>query len=196
MIDFDAEAEALLSSQGLDPYRPQNPELLACCVLGARNVLSVPGLRVPARLRDGVLELNPRSLPRSRRWLCAHELAERHLERLRFASEWVEHAADRLAGAFIAPRPALQLALRAHGRHLPTLAAVFQTTQSVMALRLGEVTGSPLALVTPRKVHVRGEEWAWGSERAVRRLAAGALPATLERLEVTDARARVVLVAA
>ncbi len=196
--DIESEAEAILVDEGFPLDEPPDVEKLAWCALGAQNVVEARGLPVPGRFLpdSGRLELRPGLTRKARRWLLAHELSERHLLRRSYAPDEIEQLADAVAAALIAPKQAVRTALRSFGRHLPNLALVLGTTQSIAALRLGEVTGSPLALVTPRHVHVRGEEFGWPSERAVRALASGAVPEELVRLEVTDAARRCVLRAA
>lgn len=196
--DIEGTAEALLRAHGFPLDEPPDVEKLAWCALGASNVQYVPGLRVPGRYlpAEGVIQVRSGMSRRRRRFVVAHELGEWVEYRLRYQGEDAERIADAIAAALVVPRRAMQAAVQALGRHLPDLSDALCASQSVVALRLGEVTGSPLALVTPRNVHVRGDEWSWPGEREIRALARGELPRELERVEVTDAAWRAVLVAA
>lgn len=194
---FEHEAEARLESLGLDTTRPYPPEHIARLMLGPENVERVHNLAVPARYRAdrGVLEIAAKVSDAAAGWLSAHELAEIVLDEIGYREPDVEEVADRLAASFVAPRPALRRALRWLGVDIARLAKAFRTTQSIMALRLGEVTGRPLALVTPQRVHVRGEAFEWGTPGALRQLLTGSLPDGLERIAVTDAKGRHIIAA-
>ncbi len=197
-VDIEGEAEGILEAEGFTLDEPPDVEALARCIVGCACVVEARGLRVPAQYVHATrtIQLRPGMSPRRRRYVLAHELAERHLVLHCYEREDVERLADGIAAAIVLPRRAVQDAVRGVGRHLLELSELLGASQSVVALRLGEVTGSPLALVTPRHVHVRGEEFGWPDEEGLRRLARGALPAELERVEVTDAVRRVVLRAA
>jgi hypothetical protein len=196
MFDYEAEAEALLTKNGFPIDEAPDVEYLACCELGFANVVTAYGLQVPARARNGVIQVNPRASARRKRWLIVHELSEIRLQQALYMRADVEIVADRLAAAILVPRRALLAAVRIYGRHLPTLAAVFETTQTIISLRLGEVTGSSVALVTRRTVMFRGPEYVWPGLRGLRGMAHGAndLPPGIERLLLTDS-VRVALVA-
>ena len=193
-IDTLAETAALYLRADCDLSNPPGPTQLARRLLGPQAVQEHAGIRAPAvYVRAlGVIWVRPGLSAVRRCFGVAHELAEWHLSA--YAGEDREDVCDTLAASLIAPAPAFRAVLHDVGRSLPDLARAFVTTQSIVALRLGEVTGSPLALVTPRRVIVRGDAWCW--PRDVRRLAAGVLPREVERLPVTDASRRVALVAA
>lgn len=156
------------------------------------------GMARPAMFIEAIsrIVVQPGATGAALNWFLAHELAERHLARAGCDSEYVEQLADAIGAALIMPAPAFRLALAHVGRNLPALAEMFRATQSVVAIRLGSVTGTPVALVTPRRIHVSGDAWAWPCEADLRRFARGRLPADLERRVITDARRRVVLTAA
>lgn len=79
---------------------------------------------------------------------------------------------DSLAGALLAPRRAFLDALEASGRRFSRLAKRFGATESCVALRLGETTGRPVALIAPAKVRVRGGEHPWPDDGGMRAMAA------------------------
>src|SRR5690606_31259266 len=126
-----------------------SPDLLAQRLLGSGKVREHHSLRRPAVFVEAVGEIwiRPGLPPQRRAFRIAHELAEYSLSRHILPNP--EAAADAVAAALLAPAPVVRDALRIHGRHLPSLAEALGVSQSIAALRIGEVTGSPLALVTP-----------------------------------------------
>lgn len=191
---FFAEGEALeiYREAGCDPASPVSPEELARGLLGAAGILeqAQPITSAAWCNAHSRLLLRPGVAGTRRSWLLAHELAERHLSRLNYRGADVEAFANRIAASLIAPAPAVRLALRALGQDYAALAEVFDTTQSVMALRIGEVTGQPTALVTRTRVHIRGDEWCWPDEAELRAILArpanSFLPAKTRLLRLQD----------
>ena len=97
----------------------------------------------------------------------AHELAEWAFRDS--GIDELEPLCDATAGAILAPRKAFA-SVTGHAPDFAALAKMFRTTESCVALRFGEVVGHPLALVSPRLVRVRGEDWCWPDEQGIRRL--------------------------
>jgi hypothetical protein len=198
-IDIERESTGFVEAHGFDPAQPPSPETLAMCELGAERIVTRQALRTPAMYIPELdaIEVRAGLSALARQMFIAHELAERMLLRQCWSGEVVEAYADALGCAIMAPRPAVRAALRIVGRNLPALAQALGVSQSIASIRLGEVTGSAMALVTPRRVIVRGESFEWPREPEIRR-AAGAkqVPVGLERVLITDAPRRVVLVAA
>lgn len=194
LIDIEGEATRFLENRGFDSRQSPHMISLAYAALGPRNVFAVPRMRVAARMRGDILEVRPSAWGTALGYRIAHELAEWHLARAAWPADVIERYADRLGAALVVPRPALRAAIAQVGRHLPTLSLIFGTTESIIALRLGEVTGSPLALVTPRTVHARGE-WEWPDTATVREWAKRP-PPFVTRTVLGDDRRRVVLEAA
>lgn len=120
------------------------------------------------------------------------------IEALRtYTGESYEQLVDAAAAAILAPRALFREALAHVGSDLPELARVFSTTETCMGLRIGEVTAEPVALVSPKLVRVRGDDWGWPSEREIRRLSRGADgPQLLRIVRLTDDPRRVFLRAA
>jgi hypothetical protein len=77
------------------------------------------------------------------------------------------------------------------GSSIADLAAQFEATESLVALRVGEATGEPIALVA-RSVRVRGEPWEWRPEPALRRALRGDAPKGLVKVPMSE-RGRVML---
>lgn len=176
--DSEGNAAYLYELAGADPEDPPGVVALARAVLGRDAVELVPSTAVRedaalARVGERWRIYARRGLPAERlTFAVAHELAEwcyreSHDERL-------ELACDALAGAIVVPRPAFVRVLGAFtdwGSAFTAAAEAFRTTESCAALRLGEATGRPVALVGPQVVRVRGEAWEWPPEDALRALA-------------------------
>jgi hypothetical protein len=199
---FDSEgiANYLYRLGNVDPQLPIGAEALA------RSIPEIVAVRDDATRMMGysahtwspqgrTIWLRRRATPAERNFDCAHELVEFALEREH--SPFIELACDQGAGAVVAPRPAYRRMLGALGEDFARLAEAFVISESCAALRFGEVTETPLVLVAPGVVRVRGAEWSWPPESELRRLArARAVPPELRRLRLGDDPRRVVLVAA
>jgi predicted transcriptional regulator len=137
--------------------------------------------------------------PEELAFTIAHEVMEWHLAR---APHPLAHGpqkeafCDIGAAALLAPRRAFYEDARHHGPDLSRLGRRYGITQSCAALRYGEVTGAPTALVAPMTVRLRGLPWGWPPRAQMRRLAClPAMPGMI-RTRLGDDRARVALVAA
>lgn len=199
--DIEGTAEAMYRAAGLDPREGASPLALAHGLLGPGSVRSVHAASLPG---DGVLvwergkaqiQLRAKLSPQRRRWAICHELAEWCLRLARYEGDDSEQLSNALAAALLAPRQLFLRVVREEGRCLPTLARRFVTTESCAALRIGETTEQPLALVAPsRPVRLRGAEFVWPSEEQIRAMAAGRplLPG-LARTRLRDDPRRVVI---
>src|SRR6185437_7967032 len=103
-----------------------------------------------------------------------------------------EELCNFLAGAIIAPRPAMLRAAKCTGLQPGWLAARFRCGPVAISLRYVEVTGRPLAIVTEERIYVRGEHWQWGTAAELRRIAAGERP-PLPMRRISLGRGRVAL---
>ena len=196
--DLEGEAEAAYRAAGLDVTDSVEPIWLARQLLGADAVVGVHSLMQPGGGCLVKVNGKPRiyfrnRLPQRRRdFVIAHELAH-HLLGDRVGDEReTEAACDALGAMLIAPRRAFQEALRWYGERFPALAEHFETSESLIVLRFGEVTHAPLVLVAPQSVRVRGEERAWPEEAALRRIAAQPKP-SLRKATLRDDPRRVAL---
>jgi hypothetical protein len=198
-----------------DPEQPPSALALAEGLLGDAAVRFVPGRELA---NDALLALArcPRfdlSLPGAGRWeilvrrklptvritwAVLHELAEWVLkEQEGYRGEDIERYANALAASLLAPRRAFLAAVAEVGPDFRSLAERFDATQSWAALRYAEVTGAALSLVTPTKVHRRGEVL-WPDDAQLRLLASRGRPRQpprlrLKKARLTDARGRTVL---
>lgn len=107
-------------------------------------------------------------------WVLAHELAEYVLQVVQpYDGEDRERYANALAAAIVLPKELLAGFL---GERLDLeLAEVLNVDPACLALRWAELTGQPVAVVSPGRVHQRGD--GWGDDTHTRRMARGlALP--------------------
>ena len=120
----------------------------------------------------------------------AHELGELLVHRMRVAHESVEHLADAIGAAIIAPRVAVLAARARFGDDLERTARALHVTQTIAALRWGEVLGLDVAMVERRRVKSRGY---MPPERELRRIVAAGGGDGLRVIPITDASGRVLI---
>jgi hypothetical protein len=198
--DLEALGVEAYERHRLDPSTPISPAKLARLELGADSIVRAPlTTSGPARLfwHNGRRRIAVKSrLPAVyARFYVGHELAHHALERAGYVGEDLEQACDYLGAVFMAPRPAALRLHRAFGFDLGAIAKAVGSTQTWAALRLGEALVVPLVAVSPALVRVRGpEDWVWPDERTIRRAARAPTPG-LRKVEITDGRGRVALVA-
>ncbi len=196
--DIEGDATWLYKRAGLDPGTAAPPLWLATELLGPGCVVAVPALRE----RGGACLVRVSGQPRIyyraslppvlRDFAIGHELAHWLLGDRIAGERDTEAACDYLAAALVAPRAAFLRAVSKHGARFTRLAKAFATSESLVALRYGECTDEPLALVAPRSVRVRGATYPWPSEPLIRELAAIPKP-ELRKARLLDDRQRVAL---
>lgn len=161
---IEASAADIYRRARVDPGRVPSVASLCSTLLGSPPRYVV-GMRVEACLvrtfdawrvwvRAGVS-------PERARWLVAHEIAEWYYRRVHVHNSVKEGWCDALGAALVAPAPVIREALSVHGLDLPRLARSLKTTQSLVALRYGEVTHCPVALVRSDGASLRGEPRDW-----------------------------------
>lgn len=133
-------------------------------------------------------------LPARARWLAAHEIAEWYYAHIEYDEPDVEERCDALGAALIAPRLAFRRAISVLDHSVYQLAEAFATTQSLALLRVGEVTGRPVALLRSPEPIYRGEPFAWPKCSSLRR-ALDAGRALVHPLAIRDEPNRVGLMA-
>lgn len=199
LLGDDGDAETIFQTAGFDPADPPGPAALIERILGDDSI------RYAARLPPGDAMLIREDKqwrvlirhglnPVRETWALAHELAEYYL-RTSMAEPDIEHAANRLAACLIAPRAAFIHTVSCVGHHPHALAKVFITTESCMILRRGEVFGTPIALVTPNTIHVRGECWKWPCEHTLRNFVHDARVKGFTRMRLSDDPRKIALIA-
>ena len=198
MLDADAEAGWLL--RDFDARHPPGARAVVRHHLGADAIIRVSGLiGAPAELAmvhgEFRIALRQRIGPEAERWFLLHELGEWRLKQLDYREDDIELVAEAIAAALVLPREAYRIELREHGRHFRSLARAFLTPETAAALRLGEVTGEPVAVIAPARIRVRGDEdWVWPPEEQLRWIAAARqMPPGVRRVVLTDDRRRRVL---
>jgi len=178
----DLEGEAAWLLRDFDLRKPPGARAVVQRHLGpgalrtAGNLVGADAKLLPDLHGRTLIFVRSKLEPAAFRWAVLHEVAEWHLQRVGYRGENVELAAELLTAALVVPRESYKVALRLHGEEWEQLALGFATTQTCIALRHGEVTGEPLAVVAPLTVRVRGEEWAWPDERELRRVARAGRP--------------------
>lgn len=108
-----------------------------------------------ARL-EGHTVLVPKNHP-DQNFVIAHELGEwalKHIARFRGESAKKEEAANYIAAAIIAPRPAVKAAYECFGEDVATMGRAFAMSCTATVLRLAEVRGDERAVVTSKSQNV------------------------------------------
>ena len=90
-----------------------------------------------------------------RNYLVGHEVAEWALDCAGYCEDDRERAANAIGAALLLPRRAFLRSFRDHGFDLAELAAQYVAPWGAVALRVGETTDTPVALVTQSRVHRR-----------------------------------------
>jgi len=192
------DENAFYRANGLHPEDGPDVIELAMRLFGLSRVVTVPGLRQRAVLspRRGEILLRPGLSPAALTFLVGHEIGEWVLERDGYREDDRELACDTVAASLCAPSRALRLAFAACGLDLPRIARSFHTSETILALRLGEVTLRPVAVTLPGRLRFAGAEWGWPPEPELRDIARGRLrTSAIERRELSDAPARAMLAA-
>lgn len=174
------ELEALASDLHKDPSNPDTPIRIARRLLGSANVrevdLPLPGDGALARIRDTWQIWIRRDLPPERQgFAVAHEVAEYVLRGSALESE---RNANRLAASILAPREHF-LSAAWFGPSFAELARSIVATETLIALRWGEVTEQPVRVQTARYTWERGRPFAWEDP-----------PARIVKVPIRDARKR------
>lgn len=187
-------ASEVYLAAGASAQRPEQPVDLATRILGSKGLAFVPRLASEGYFLPTVgrgLIVVRRGLTRRRlAHVIGHELG--HWICQREGVEDREDLCDAIGAAIIAPRASFLARLRRIGPRMRELAWAYQTTQSLAALRYAEVTGTPLALVTPGLVRTRGE-CDWPPESDLRELARSGGGGDLRAVRLRDDPRRVLL---
>lgn len=197
MWNAEGDAISLYRRSGFGLAAPPGPVPFAESLLGRGSIrFDRPPLGADAALtRVGdrwLIFTSPRLAPARMAWGIYHELAEWWLRDER--DERIEDRCDQLAAALRAPRDAFREAAGIVGDDLTELAGAFLTSESSAAMRIAEVLDRPLVLVTPTRVRVRGPEYGWPGESALRELARRRrMPDGVTKVKLGDAPGRIAL---
>lgn len=147
-------------------------------------VRTVGNMKALAKLSEGEI-LVRRTLPAAiAEWAVGHELG--HLVGVRS-----ERLCNFIGAAVLMRRRPFLAALGEHPDEWELLAELFGTDSTAVVLRAAELTGRPLAVVTPSRVYARGRA-EWPDEQTLRAWARNGAPG-LRRAVLRDDRRRVVL---
>lgn len=198
-LEFEAEAIIRASRQS-NEYPPRLRPIVDALLgpdAACTSPLTLPGeaalICVRGRWR---LYVRPGLSQAALAFAVAHELAEWWLHaRVGYTGPDIEDAANYLAAAIIAPRRAYRLARVVHRHDRPGIARAFRASETMIALREGEVMQRPLAVVTPMIVRARPLDWIWPDDKALREMAHSSAPphGGVRRARLTDDPRRVVL---
>lgn len=175
MWDFvERAAEELYREAGLDPARADGAAEVAAGVLGKDCIRFVRGDALPGRAE--LAKVGERWRIFLRMYIGAedmhhaigHELGHLWARRNMPGHPQEEEIADRIGAAVCAPHDAYMRAHRVHGWRPRALGKIFVLRPQAAALRLSECTGSPVALVSPKRIRVRGNPWPWPEEESLR----------------------------
>lgn len=199
--DPDALAAEICEAVEVESHRPHDAVGLATAFLGHDSVLAVDptevwgdGELVPHGTRWRILVRDNLSAPDTS-FTVLHELAHFWLK-VRGAAfrSYIdqERTCDAVAACLQAPRPVFVPAMIRRGLKLAPLADEFRATQTAMALRIGEVSGRAVAVVSPGLVRTRGRTHPWPTLESLRHLPTSA-PG---RVDITDSPGRFAVFAA
>lgn len=188
--DIEAVAERVYRAAGYSLEEQAPPLALAERLLGDGAVRTAQPRAMASRgalVRVGTswrIYLNASCDPRRKRFVLLHELAHWALP------DGSEEQCDRLAGALLMPS---RLFLRGVACRSPSaLADCFGTSESCTWLRVGEVTGRPVALVTPKSIRLRGCDYPWPTDAQLRCMAKAKPLPGLRRVRLRDSPDRAV----
>jgi hypothetical protein len=173
LMEIEGDVRALLRAVGLDDDEPPDLDRVCVFLTGAEPRLSPMRRKEGRTIRDmGArrieLRLGVLGTPRGRVVLgheCGHVYGEKFLRR-----EVTEAWCDAFGAMLAAPRRATQLAIREVGHSPILLGEVLEVDAAAALLRIGEVSGRPVALERRPKVLVaRGEPYPWPPVKAALR---------------------------
>lgn len=182
----------------LDPERPVDTFRLARLLLGADAIERGAALvGEPARVfslrGQRRIAISRKLSTEYAQFYIGHELGHIVCDELRYRDDDIEMVCDMFGAAVMAPMPAVRALLRAFGRDHEAIADEVCATQTWAALRIAECLGIPRAVLTPARVYARGpEDFVWGPERELRKLARVERPG-IRKAKLTDDPRRLVI---
>ncbi len=194
--DSERLADAILDEAGVPRDRCTPTPEIARRVLGPSAVQLVPrsalrSLGALTRTGDRWRVVLRRGLPPELiGHVVGHELA--HWAGKRHGVQLDEDDCNWIGAALVVPKRCVRGTLL---DHVSDIAREVHTTQSLVALRVGEALEVPLALVAPARIRVRGpEQWVWPDADTIRRWARRPVD-VVRPIRLTDGSGRVVVVA-
>lgn len=202
-VGFDATeiegmAVAFYERLGLNPEKPVDTFRLARKLLGPDALVrgtSIVGLPAKTFMVHGQrrIAVNRRlSIPYAQ-FFVGHELGHIICDEQSYREDDLERVCDQFGAAVMAPIPAVRALLRAFGPDHEAIADEIGSTQTWAALRVAECMRIPRAIITPRRLYLRGpEDFVWPPELELRRMAQATRPG-VRRASLTDDPDRVLL---
>lgn len=182
----------------LDPAQPVDTFRLARLLLGADGIergTSIVGALAKVYTVNGKrrIAVSRKATVEYAQFYVGHELGHIVCDEQGYRQADVERVCDMFGAAVMAPIPAVHAMLRAFGRDHEAIADELISTQTHAALRVAEVLRIPRAIITPARVYARGpDEFVWGSEDELRKLARRERPGIV-RAKLTDDPRRVMI---
>jgi hypothetical protein len=195
LADIETRALAFLAQYGIRDDRPIDVELLALRATGCR--VREVSQQEEAKLRHvnglPVLQARPGLKATRARWLAGHELGELYLLRTGLVVEDKEEWCDAFGASVVAPRRLVLALIEEHGHSVYTISHEAGVTQSVALLRIGELTGRPVALLRGgfSPTLIRGDFYAWPDAAGMLALARGADRSIAHPVKIVDEPAKV-----
>jgi hypothetical protein len=160
-FEIDGVAVATYERAGFDPSKPVDPTRLALNLPGF-DVEFATDMKRPAQLVPGsdgrwLIRIRQNATPKQRRWLAGHELGESIIADARIVSPYVEQYADNFGAALCLPRPAMHALRYTLGENFAAIAMHTKLTETIVALRFGEVFDAAVAIIMPGRVKRIGE---------------------------------------
>lgn len=171
--DLDLSARRLRARAGFDEWDVPLPGVIALALFGPHGYEVVPGLGLCGELHvdGGDIRVRVASgmTDEEQDFAAAHELGHYsdHLEGWGLVGPDLERACDVFAAALMMPAGPFMQALNMFGDKWSSIAPLFGTTETATALRAGELTGRPIAVVGPLTCRARGEA-EWPEEQTLR----------------------------
>lgn len=173
--EIEGIAAGLYGEASADPDDPPGAVALARRILGRDAVrpLWVDGVGAGLRRVGGrwIIYVGRYATCADLSFTVAHELAEWALVRAGYREDDRETVANAVGGALLLPPAAFRRAYAVDGFRLAVIAVQFAAPEGAVALRVGEVLGEPVALVTPSRIHRRDPHNDLPSDRDLRCLA-------------------------
>lgn len=207
--DIEGEADHIRKLSGQSEALRVNVRSAIEAVLGPRSVWLVSRRDLPGRMKACVCEESGRPVIKiaradtiTVRWFGAHELGHVVLGHNKVRTEEMEREANRFASALLMPWSAFRHLCVDYNNDLESISMEFGVSQTVAALRMGEVGEVPFAIVVApdifrarsmREVELPTEaELRWLAKQSEGEL--GRVGPGLRKAELTDSPRRVVLV--
>ena len=172
--DLDLAARRLRARAGLSEWDVVLPGIVAQRLFGPDGYEVVHGLGMLGELRvwdgGGQVRVDAGISRDERHFSAGHELGHYsdHLEAWGLEGVELERACDVFAAALMMPAAPFLEALQLFGDDWSAIAPLFAATPTAVILRAGELTGRPLAVVSPHSCRARGEA-EWPPEETLRR---------------------------